>query len=120
MFPLFVYGQTANEYFDSGNTKAKFGDYKGAITDYTKAISLNPDFPKAYLNRGVTKSKLKDYYGAIADYTKAIEIDPDYANAYFNRANGKYFLGLNSCKDYSKSCELGYQKGCEYFNQDCK
>jgi tetratricopeptide (TPR) repeat protein len=32
-----------------GNTKSDLGDYKGAITDYTQAIRLNPDSANAYI-----------------------------------------------------------------------
>ena len=57
-------------------------DYNGAISDYTKAIEINPNYAKAYYNRGLTKRNLKDFNGAISDYTKAIEINPNYAKAY--------------------------------------
>ena len=36
------------EVFLKGNLK----DYYGAISDYTKAIELNPNFADAYNNRG--------------------------------------------------------------------
>ena len=90
------------------------------INNLSKPETVIVEKSEAFYNRGNSKGDLKDYKGAIADYTKAIEIDPDYAAAYNNRGNVKYSLGLNSCKDYSKSCELGYQIGCKYFNQDCK
>ena len=54
------FGQTAEEYFDSGYDKAKAKDYYGAIADYTKAIELNPKYTEAYNNRGITKDILKD------------------------------------------------------------
>ena len=68
------FGQTAEEYFDSGYDKAEAKDYNGAIADFTKAIEINPNYAIAYYNRGFLKNDLKDYNGAIADYTKAIEI----------------------------------------------
>ena len=37
---------SAKTYFMWGNTKSDLGDYKGAITDYTQAIRLNPDHAK--------------------------------------------------------------------------
>ncbi len=79
------FGQTAEEYFDSGFDKAGNGDYYGSISDYNKAIELNPKYALAYFNRGYSKNELKDYDGAIADYNKAIELDPNYATAYNNR-----------------------------------
>ncbi|MDA9290214.1 tetratricopeptide repeat protein [bacterium] len=46
------FGQTAEEYFDSGYDKAKAKDHYGAIADYTKAIEINPN-ANAYYNRGI-------------------------------------------------------------------
>ena len=39
-------------YFNSAYEKAKRGDHCGAISDYTKAIEINPNFANAYFNRG--------------------------------------------------------------------
>ena len=72
-----------------GNTKYYLGDYKGAITDYTQAIRLNPDYADAYYNRGNAKSKLGQHFAAIADYDIAIRLNPDDAGAYYNRGNAK-------------------------------
>ena len=63
-------------YFNRIWNKGEIQDYYGAISDYTKAIEINPQY---YNNR----QNLKDYYGAISDYTKAIEIKPK--RKYYNR-----------------------------------
>ena len=55
-----------------GNKKRKLKDYYGAIADYTKAISLNPDDASAYNNRGASKWYLKQEY--CSDYKKACEL----------------------------------------------
>jgi len=65
------FGQTAEEYFDNGLSKYDLKDFYGAISDYNKAIELDPNYAKAYYNRGLSKDDLKDYNGAIADYNKA-------------------------------------------------
>ena len=59
---------SAKTYFMWGNTKYHLGDYKGAITDYTQAIRLNPDSANAYYNRGNAKMSLGQHFAAIADY----------------------------------------------------
>ena len=64
------FGQTAEEYFSSGYDKAEAKDYYGAISDFTKAIELNPNDASAYFNRGNSKRILKDYYGAIQTIIK--------------------------------------------------
>ena len=82
-------------YFNRGVSKFELNDYKGAISDYTKALELNPNNSRAYMNRGRAKHTLNDYYGAISDDTKAIELKPFYATAYFNRAISKFKLKGN-------------------------
>jgi tetratricopeptide (TPR) repeat protein len=66
-----AYGQTADAYYNRGLAKSKLEDYRGAITDYSKAIELNPNYANAYYNRGKSKGILEDDRGAIADYSKA-------------------------------------------------
>ncbi|MDC1493163.1 tetratricopeptide repeat protein, partial [Flavobacteriaceae bacterium] len=58
------FGQTAKEYFNSGYDKDEVKDFYGAISDYNKAIELDPNYAKAYYNRGLSKDDLKDYNGA--------------------------------------------------------
>ena len=84
MFPIICFGQTASDFLESGNAKYDLKDYNGAISDYTKAIELDPDYADAYNNRGLSKFKLEDYKGAIADYTKVIELKPDDAATFYN------------------------------------
>ena len=98
-----IYNKTlknkAEEYAYSGYEKQKNEDYDGAISDYTIAIELNPNYRFAYSERGYNKIKLKDYSGAIKDYTKAIELDPnDAATSYYNRGYIK-----NKLRDYESA-----------------
>ena len=102
--------ESASFYYNRGIDKYDIGDYYGAISDYTKAIEINPNLHQAYYNRGwIKSSKLKDYYGAISDYTKALEINPSDADAYNNRGRAKYLLGDNkgACKDAKEAASLG-------------
>ena len=57
-----------------GIEKAEGGDYDGAISDFTKAIAINPKYSKPYNNRGNAKSALNDKSGACGDYKKAISL----------------------------------------------
>jgi len=61
----------ALRYFESGNDKFAAKDYYGAISDFTKAIELNPNYTDAYSNRGISKENLGDLNGACADWKKA-------------------------------------------------
>ena len=83
--PLVSFGQTAEDFFNSGKAKDSLKDFKGSIAHFTKAIELEPDNAEYYSRRGKSKYFSDDYEGSIADYTKAIELDPDNASAYYNR-----------------------------------
>ena len=106
--PEKVYAGDNSYYFKRAYDKANRGDHYGAISDYTKAIEIDPNDLDAYINRGISKRKLKDYYGAISDYTKAIEIDPNYKSAYKNRGISKENIGdlQGACFDWRKTVYL--------------
>ena len=75
----------------------------------------------AYYNRGHAFTKLKKYEDAIADYTRAIRVDSDHSDSYMNRGIVKGVVGLSSCSDFKKACDLGKELCCEWYKQDnCK
>ena len=47
---------TAEEYFYSAYDKANQNDYSGAISDYTKAIELDPNYANAYYQQRYFKT----------------------------------------------------------------
>jgi len=49
----------AHEFYNDGIDNFSIGDYRGAIEDYSKAISLKPDFADAIRNRETAKRKLE-------------------------------------------------------------
>lgn len=73
--------QTANDYIQKGNEKSNNRDYRGAISDFTKAIELNPQYASVYYFRGIAKVEIDDNNGAISDFSKAIELDSGYLEA---------------------------------------
>ena len=110
---------SAETYFMWGYTKSDLGDYKGAITDYTQAIRLNPDDAKAYYNRGIAKRKLGQHFAAIADYDIAIRLNPDDAKAYYNRGIAKRKLGQHfaAIADYDIAIRLNPDYADAYYNR---
>jgi len=69
-----------------------------------------------------TKLQPFSYYNFFmkADYNKAIELDPDDGYAYLNRGIAKENAGLPYCSDYKKACELGEERACGWYNQQCR
>ena len=66
------------------------GDTSVALSDFSKAIEINPD-DVSYYNRGNCYNRLGDYEKAILDFNISIELNP-LAMYYHSRANSKYQL----------------------------
>ncbi len=75
----------AGAYNKRGVAYARKGQYDQAISDFNKALEINPRYATAYYNRGVAYARKGQYDQAISDFTKALEINPRYATAYYNR-----------------------------------
>ena len=81
-----VYAETAEEYFQHGAVSCNQGDFSQAISDFTKAIEISPDFAVAYYNRGLAYFKQGNFSQASSDYNKAVEIDPNFKDAYYDHS----------------------------------
>jgi tetratricopeptide (TPR) repeat protein len=107
----------AQFYYERGGIRQDNFDEQGAIADYTKAIQLKADNPKAYYNRGLAKLDLELFSDAITDFDKAIELNPKHAEAFNNRGISKYFLKnyVAAIKDYNAAIAIN-PKHAEAFN----
>ena len=66
--------KNAQFYYERGLKKSDKGIYKGAISDYNKAIEINPEDGDIYLDRGSLREEIEDYKGATADNNRAFKI----------------------------------------------
>jgi S1-C subfamily serine protease/Flp pilus assembly protein TadD len=78
---------TADDLFITAQTKSERGDYAGAISDYNRALAIDPKFLEIYFRRGIARSLTSDWSGAEADYTRAISIDAEHPEAYVHRGS---------------------------------
>ncbi len=113
----------AKFYNNRGIAYGEKGQYDQAISDFNKALEINPRYNKAYNNRGITYRLKGQYDQAILDFNKAIEINPIDAEAYNNLAwlfataktpgfrNGKKAVELAL-----KACELSDWRNAEYLD----
>src|SRR4030042_1222790 len=95
----------AHYYFEQGIEYSEKGQYDNAISDFNKALEVNPNYADAYYNRGIAYGKKEQYDNEIPDYNKALEVNPNYAEAYFNRGviyekRGQYD---NAISDFNKA-----------------
>mgnify|MGYP001202520101 FL=1 len=56
---------------------ADVGNLDSAITDYNRAIVINPMFAAALADRGVAWARRGDFDRAIADYNAALRLNPN-------------------------------------------
>ena len=77
----------ARGYNNRGDDYMEENKFNEAMSDFNKALSINPAFAMAYYNRANVYKKQEKYAESIADYTKAIELWPDLHKAYSNRGN---------------------------------
>ena len=71
--------------FEAGNVHLRNGKYEDAISAFSKAISISPNFAEAYNARGMAYRKLSDHHKALGDYTDALTLNQELAVAYNNR-----------------------------------
>lgn len=88
-----IYGMGLGEYNKIKYTVDDSEFYNRAIADYTKAITLNPNYAWAYNNLGYVYHRLNQYTMAIVNYTKAIELDPNNPTYYNNREEAYKAIG---------------------------
>ncbi len=109
-----------SDYYRRGLQNNLNGSYQDAITDYTKAIEINPSFLEAYLRRGTLKYKLlKQYEESLQDFSKTIELDPQQYEAYLHRGIVKchLFKFEEGLADFNKTLELNPSEERAYFNR---
>lgn len=103
----------------NGYEKFYQGNYRGAMTDFDKAIEIDPRNARAYIGRAFTKYKLHDFSGEIEDYNKAIDLDPSNSNTYYNRGVAKDALQdyKGVIDDCSKAIGLDPKYAMAYYNR---
>lgn len=108
-YTKFYRGLASQNRADATKTpEGKQRENEAAITHYTNAIELKPDFAEAYNNRGNAYQRKGDFDSAINDYNSALKLQPDYAEAYNNRGNTYLEKGDfdQTIQDYTEAIQL--------------
>jgi len=108
VLPIRSTGSSFDDWIKSGGKNYEKGNYEKAISDYSKAIDLEPYESLSYFNRGLCYEMLGKYSEAIRDFNKAIEINPNRVSAYAARGSVYAKLGKNNeaIRDFNKAIEL--------------
>lgn len=95
---------------EQGRLYSAKGLYEMAISQFTKAVEINPSCHEAYKERALIYCLyLEEFHEeAVRDFTKAIELCPDDPFSYHGRGLIYYARGLydQALKDFSRVLEL--------------
>ena len=75
---------SAEKYYKSATAYHDLGEFEQAISEYRKAIALNPNSPIIHNRLGVAYSELKQYDAALDAYQKALVLSPMTAEPHYN------------------------------------
>jgi tetratricopeptide (TPR) repeat protein len=84
----------SDAYICRGAAIGQMGNELLAIEDFSRAITITPQYALPYYNRAFAKQMLGQYGSAIEDYSRAIELRPDHASSYVWRG-----LCFKKCND---------------------
>ena len=112
-------GLLSQLYNSRGCECSKNNQPEQAVTCFTKAIELNPDYAQAYNNRGVAYRKTGLLENALSDYARSVEINPGFLEAYNNfgiayRQADKHKLALDC---YNHAIEINPEFAEAYNNK---
>ena len=72
------------KHYKDATTYHDLGEFERAISEYRKAIALNPNSPIIYNRLGITYSELKQYDAALDAYQQALALSPMTAEPHYN------------------------------------
>lgn len=106
----------ADFWFNKGALLSTYGNHKAAVQYFQKAISLDPNFSKAYFSQGVSYGQLGQYPRAIAQINMALKQEPQNGMYYYGRGR-VYLLWGDKDKamdDFKKAADLGDEDALKY------
>jgi tetratricopeptide (TPR) repeat protein len=105
-------------YYNRGN-RYLYGNPGYAITYYSHALDLDPDYVEALYQRALAYSRVENPDAALADLNRAVELAPDEATYLVARANlhkKAYHFDL-ALRDYDQAISLDPRYDAAYFNR---
>jgi protein O-mannosyl-transferase len=101
---LRVTKNNSQAYLHLGLALAEEGKIRDAVVQYSKGLSITPDF-RILMVRGNSYSSLGQYNLAIEDYNDAIRLNPDLSDAYYRRGSaysalGQYQIAIADFNEY--------------------
>lgn len=103
----------ARGWFEKGEAifnGTRWGNPEKAVSNYSKAIKVNPNFAKAYVQRGrIYLGQLNEAEKGKADIKKALRLDEKLPEAHYAMGNVEFFYSQNmdlAISSYDRSIRL--------------
>lgn len=100
-------------WFNKGYSLAQMREFSKAITCYEKAISIEPEYYRAYNNLGVIHSKVGNYQEALKAYGKAKNTKEKGVKLFFNL--GLYYIKNHQIDKSIKYFMMAIRKDEDHF-----
>ena len=113
---VYLGDKAAYDHFLTGNGLFLVEHYEDAISEFDKAIRIDPEFHAAYGERGIAYLAAGQEQRAIGDFDKAIRID-QYSTYYINRGLSYHYLDQNqqALHDFDEAKKLDPQWNAELY-----
>lgn len=94
--------------------------FDSAWNDFNHAVTIDPDYARAYHMRGLVSEKKGDDTAALADFDRAVELDPEYGAAYYSRAtlHTKLADPVKAQADIQMVTHLGNRNMATFMNEN--
>jgi Flp pilus assembly protein TadD len=83
-FPEENINYEAELYYGVGCTQERMGRKREAVSNFSKAIELRPDYAEAHNNLGNALANTGNHARALNHLSQALQIKPNYAEAHYN------------------------------------
>ena len=101
--------ETAAYWLDQGGMLCTYGNFKGAVRAYEKALALAPGESEIFFSLGVAYTHLGDYSKALESIDKAVALVPDNDRYRYGRAWSLLLAGRTeeAGTDFQRAAQLG-------------
>jgi tetratricopeptide (TPR) repeat protein len=103
-----------------GIVRMRLAEFEDALSDFSRAIELNPEDAESYVRRGEVQAFFqRDLEAGLADLNQALTIDPNYTSAYLSRGNvnGQLEHYEAAVDDYTHYLELKPDQSWVYLSR---
>jgi len=92
-----------------------------SISDYSKALAINPKMKDALFGRAIAKQNSADHIGSLQDFNSLITRYPEEGSYYYYRAYSKINSKDSSgaCNDWEKAIYYYFHEGQEPYKKHC-